>query len=403
MKYRTLLCGIFYASAAMGSPENTLSLEQALARAQAVSPAIRAANLNARAAEKATDAAGQMNNPELFLDAEGLGGELDLYNKAEYTFGLQQTFLRGNKRNIERKSALLESDKFACVAQEQVRQLTTNVRRAFFEVQALQNIVPIQSELLELGELSVETARQRFMAGAGSELEVAQAELSLEESRLEQRHREAELREAKVILSTLIDLPIEELPPLADTYDHLIPFAPFSVDDSHPTLKRLAADVERLRTDAERSRAQDRADLTFGAGVRHDAAADENSFVLSFSMPLSMNHRGQKEYAAGILLAEAALANREAVRRELQQALDQTMERHKAAVERVSMIQHQLIPKAEKAYDLTMEGYEAGRYSWIEQIEAQQHWTALRIRRIEALLAVQLLETELLKFRGNQL
>jgi cobalt-zinc-cadmium efflux system outer membrane protein len=58
-----------------------------------------------------------------------------------------------------------------------------------------------------------------------------------------------------------------------------------------------------------------------------------------------------------------------------------------------------LIPKAVKAYDLSRVGYEAGRFSWLELIAAQQHLADIRMGYIEALQEAHLARLDILKFK----
>ena len=62
------------------------------------------------------------------------------------------------------------------------------------------------------------------------------------------------------------------------------------------------------------------------------------------------------------------------------------------------MTRDRLTPKAEKAYELSRAGYDAGRFSWFELINAQQHLTEIRIRYIEALKDAHLARAEVSKF-----
>ena len=57
-----------------------------------------------------------------------------------------------------------------------------------------------------------------------------------------------------------------------------------------------------------------------------------------------------------------------------------------------------LIPKAEQAYQLIKAGYDAGRYSWLELIAAQQHLADIHIRQIEALRDAHFARAQIYRF-----
>ncbi|MDH3982512.1 MAG: TolC family protein, partial [Kiritimatiellaceae bacterium] len=62
------------------------------------------------------------------------------------------------------------------------------------------------------------------------------------------------------------------------------------------------------------------------------------------------------------------------------------------------MMRDRLMPVAEKAYELSKAGYDAGRFSWVELITAQQHLADIRIRHIEALRDAHIARAEISKF-----
>lgn len=398
MNYAIILCSGMLAAAGYAQPAKTMNLEQALALARTNSPALRAAGLEVDAARTAVGAAGLWSNPSLSLEAEGIGGDLDLYRDAEYSIGIRQEFLLGEKRLKERTAAALAVDVSRARVAESVLQLEAEVRHAFMELMAQQEIGSIRDEQMELARAFVEVARRRLEAGAGSELEQVQAELALEETTLSQTCCFGDTAAAKARLASLLGVPADQVPPLTGSYYDVQTCTDLGVQQNHPVLVRLEAEEVRILAQAEQARAQDIADITLGAGYKREAADDISTFVLFASVPLSFNRRGRAEHAAGLIQADAVRAARAEARRRLQQKLDTLRERHKGAVKEVTLIRENLLPRAERAYAISREGYEAGRFSWLELISAQQHLAEIRIRHIESLLAVHQLEAELAEF-----
>jgi len=394
-----LMCGMLSAAGGFAESYDALTLEQALSLARTHSPALRAADLEVNAARTAVGAAGLWENPLLGLEAEGIGGDLDLYQDAEYTIGIKQQFQLGGKRQMERVAAEQSVNAFMASTAESMLQLETGVRHAFMELLAQQEISRVRDEQMELARAFVEVARRRLEAGAGSELEKVQADLALEETTLAQTCCFGDVAAAKAELASLLGIPAGELPQVEGPYYEVESYADLAVKGGHPILRRLDVEAERALADAERARAQDVADITLGVGYKHEAIDDISTFVLSASMPLSFNRRGRAEHAAGLIRTDAVRATREEARRRLQQKLDTLRERHKGAVMEVMLTRDNLMPKAEQAYSLSREGYEAGRFSWLELISAQQHLAEVRIRYIESLLTMHRIEAELEQFR----
>ena len=394
-KLTVLFCSM--AVAGVAGP-GSLNLDQALELARQTSPELRAARLHTQAAEKSVDAAGLRKNPKLIFEAEGLGWDNDLFSEGEYTLGLKQEFQRRGKRRNARSTARKSREAARWAVQEKELELAAMVRQAFVELMAQQEIGTVRVEQEQLGRAFVEVAKRRRDAGGGSELAVVQAELALEETLLLQTCCFGDLAAAQEKLAALIGVPRSELGELVAPYYELDPVDGLLVDDSLPTLQRLAAQIDQVRGEAQQAKAKDAANITLDAGLRHEAMGDINTFVFGASMPLAFSRRGRAEQAVLLLRADALQAEQAEVRRQLQADLATTVALYKGAKVEVEMTHNNLMPKAEQAYVLSRAGYDAGRFSWFELITAQQHLAAIRIRYIEALKDAHLARAELSKF-----
>jgi outer membrane protein, heavy metal efflux system len=390
-----LLCSV--AVAGIADPAG-LTMEQALKLARTHSPELRAARMHSLAAEKGIGAAGLWENPELEFEAEGIGWDNDLFSEGEYSLGLVQEFQLGGKREKDRAVAL-ESVAVASQAMlEKELELAAEVRRAFVEVAVQQETDKVRSGQEELGRAFVEVAQRRHKAGGGSELEVVQAELALEEIILSRTCCFGDLQAAQEKLSSLIGVPVKAIGQLDMPYFELETFERLVVDDSHPALQHLEAEAGKVRAEARRAGAQDISNISLGAGYRYEAAGDINTFVFSASMPLGFNKRGRAEHAAGLLRADAVQAEREEVLRKLQAELASLLALYDGAKAEVELTKDNLMPKAEQAYELSREGYGIGRFSWLELIAAQQNLADIRIRYIESLRDAHLAHAQISKF-----
>lgn len=390
-----LLCSI--ALAGWAEP-GKITLDQALGLARQNSPELRAARLQTQAAEKAVTAAGRWENPYLRFEAEGIGGDLDGFNDGEYTVELMQTFERGGKRKYARNVAQ-ESIGIAFQGEaEKELALLADVRLAFIEVMAQQETGRVREEQEELGRAFVKVAQSRHEAGGASEMELVQAELQLEEIILSQTCCFGDLEAARTRLSSLIGLTEKEMGELDGDYYTLDAVEVSAIAESHPSLKRMDARIAATRAQAQQAKAKDATDITLGAGYKYEAAGDINTFVLGAKMPLNFVRAGRAEEAATLLRADALGAEREEVRRRLQQDLSVIAALYKGAKMEAEMTRDKLIPKAVQAYELSQTGYAAGRYSWIELIASQQHLAEIRVREIEALMDAHLARAEIYRF-----
>lgn len=403
MKYITfLLCSVAFAAHGAVQQE-TLTLERALERARINSPELKAARLQTQAATQGVKASGRWKNPELAFEAEGIGGDLDGFNDTEYTLALSQTFERGGKRKHGR--AVAEKSIAVAFQAEAAKELAllADVRLAFIEVVALQEVANVRAEQEKLALDFVNVAKERVKAGGASGLELLEAELSQAETRLENIGNSGELKTARIRLASLMGIPESQMGLLTAEYYDLPTLGTNVVADSHPVLQGLEAQVGVMRAGAALARSADAADITLGAGVRYEALDDASSFVLGASMPLNFVRSGKAAQAAALVRADAMAAEREELRRRLQQEFAVLASAYSAAKLEAEMTRDQLIPRAERAYALSKAGYDVGRFSWIELIATQQHLTEIRIRQIEALKSAHLARAEITRFMKEEI
>ena len=397
-KIIVLSIGVFCAVTGFAEP-GKLTLEQALALAHKQSPELRAARAQALAAGQNVRGAGLWNNPELGFEVENVGGDNNGFGRGEYTVGVSQEFpLSGKTRKAK------DVAEYGLKAADQAVQLTERefevmVRSAFTRVIALQEIGKITSDQEVLARGFAEAATKRYSAGGASELDTLQADSRYEEARLATLAIKKQLEGSLKNLASLLGVSSTELGrPVGDFYQALDDARKVVVGTSYPALQRFQSLEDQARAEAKLAQSQSIPDLTLGAGVRYQAEGDVQTFVLGASMPLPFVRRGRYESAASMLRADAISAERDRLQRDLQQDLTRVMIQYETAAVEASRHRDILLPKAAKGYELSREGYEAGRYSALEVIIAQQHFTETNIRYVKSLLDARLALAEMTKF-----
>ncbi len=402
-----LLCGTLLSASAQeyGEPSNLgssekpkLTLDQALVLAREYSPELKAAHLQAQAAGEAVYAVGRWKNPVLDLKSEKIGGDYEGTESANYSAMLRQTFERGGKR---RHARLVAEESVGIAFHEQAGKelaLLAEVHQAFIEVLAQQETETVRAEQEQLGRTFVEVAKRRFEAGRSSELDLVEAELALEEIKLFQTKCFGDLEAARIRLASLIGIPEPEMDELTGDYYILPVVEDAVVADTHPALRRLNAAIAAERARAAWAKSTDAADITLGAGYKHDAGDETGSFMFGVSMPLVFVRSGKAAQTAALTRVDALTTQYKELRRKLQEELSVLAAVYQRAKREAEMTRDRLIPRAEKAYELSKAGYDAGRFSWLELISTQQYLTEIRVRRIEALKSAHQVRAEITRF-----
>lgn len=392
-------------AALIGLSTSTLAmtLDEALELAAGQSPELRAARAETAAAEAEIQSSALWENPELELEAEGIGGDNSGIDSAEYTALLAQTVPVFGKKRIERRIAGTAAEAARFGELQTGLEFELRVREAFVDVQAEEKSAAVRSEQVDLATDFLETAQKRYEAGAAAEIEVLRAEMQLEESRLAFQAAENRLQAARNQLARLLGLP--EIEPLEGDFfqplDRAIEQIPekLNAESSNPFIQYGRAVEDQAAAEAELARRSRIPDLTLAAGARYEEEGHGQTWLFGASIPLPLWNRGRAEILSAGLAAEAAGAQRDLVHRELEQELETLRTEFENAVMEASRCREELLPKAERTIELGREQYKAGRTGWLEQIELQQMLADLRLRAVESQHTAWNAYIQLLKFR----
>lgn len=390
--FMTAAAGLFFSSPA-------LTLDEALQRASGESPELRAARAEAQASIQDIRTASAWADPELEFEMEGLGGNRG-GNKAEYTALFSQEFPVSGRIRQSRTAAAYAADAARAAGLEAGLDFERTVRLAFIDLQAAQEIRTVRSQQLSLAEEILDAVKKRNEAGAASELDVLHSGMLLESGRIEMQAAEKELAVARKKLSGWTGIPdIENVE--GDFF--LLPEIPEErlLCETHPVLQRFQALEKKAAAEVALAGSAGRPDITLGAGMRYEEAENAGSFIFSVSAPLPVFNRRRADVLSAGFRSEAVRFEKDRIRRELLLELNKTAAEFESAVQEVSVCRSLLLPKAERAVELSREGYASGRYGRLEYIAAQQMLADIRMRAVEAQRTALRAHAELLKFSAG--
>ncbi|MBI9020421.1 MAG: TolC family protein [Verrucomicrobia bacterium] len=374
-----------------------LTLDEALSAAAENSPELRAARAEARAASAEIRSAAVWANPELGFEAEGLGGDYNGADSAEYTLSLSQEFPTSGKNRKARAVATAAADAARWSGAEAGLDFQTAVRLAFIDAHAAEEILTVREQQLVLAEEFAGAAGRRHQAGAASELEVLRAGMMMETVRGERLAAEKAIETARQKLARLTGLPtLGKLD--GDFFQGLEKQIVAQLHASHPTLQYFQTLEKQAHAEVALAKRSAIPDVTFGAGARYEENGDVQSYLLFASIPLPLWNRGRADVLAAGFRVERAVGERQLAARDLEGERAEMQMEFELAVDGVARYRTVLLPQTERAVELVQEGYAAGRYGWLEQVEVQQMLAETRMGAIEAQRAALRAQAQLLKF-----
>jgi cobalt-zinc-cadmium efflux system outer membrane protein len=374
-----------------------LTLADALARAQAQSPLITAAEASVKAAEGRARQAGLMPNPEAGLQSENFAGSgaYGRFGAAETTATLSQRVELGGKRRTRAAAAAAEVETARISLLIAKADLSQEVAARYAEAVASRDRLVLARETAVRADDLSKVASTLVEAGREPPLRAMRAEAASREAAANVTAAEAEAAAARRALVTLWGEAAEAVD-LADA-DAAKAEAEPTVDPTETLDVRLArAERRTAETVIDRERAAGRPDLTVQAGVRKFEETGDSALIVGVSAPIPVFNRNQGVVAAARADATAAEAKERLVLARSVRTFRDAQAALVAADARMEALRDKILPQAQTAVDLARRGFEAGKFSLLDVLDAQTALTtaqtdliAARLERAKALAALE--------------
>lgn len=404
-----LLLGItssgFAIGAAVGSP--ALDLRTVLARTLEESPALDVFPYRERAADALIVQAGLRPNPELSVELENVVGTglYSGFDRAEATFALSQVIELGGKR--ERRTLLAEMNRELAGADYEVARIEVLAEAAqrFISVALGQALLKTAQLEERLAERALTVAERRAESGRASPIDESRARIAIVQATIAKSRAQRELASARIRLAASWG---ETNPTFGDVRADLFRFPevpPFEflrarLDDA-PTLGRFLT-LERVRAAELRlAESSGRQDARVGIGLRRFEESGESAVTLQFSMPLPFSDRNQGRISAARAEWEMTDAERRQARIAIHASLFEIHQELQHARAEAAALQEVALPEAQQALERIESGYEEGRFSYLDLIEARRQRLGIERAAIEAASSFHRLLLELERLTGE--
>ncbi len=370
---------------------STLSLSMAINQALQGSPALSSAKAALSAAEGTERQAGALSNPELGFEAENLAGSGEYRGTevAEYTYSISQKVELGGKRTSRRSLAGAERQARHKDMQATQMDIIRDVTMAYAEVLVNEDKLKLASARESLAKDVLANVSQRVGAARDPLIYKNQADVTLATARLENQKVQRDLQLAKRKLASLWgDTTLNESLESTVLTSVTVP-EPLNVYQSklvaNPDLQRYE-DLRSAKAAAfQLEKNQNIPDPSFSLGVRDFRETGHQAMVAGVSLPLPVFNRNSGNIArAGAEITQAEQDAKQA-RLNAEQALHEAWLDWQTAHSEASELQTRIIPAAQDALTLSRQGYERGRFSFLEVLNAQRTLAEAEAQRLDAL------------------
>ena len=370
----------------------TLALDQAIAWALEKSPVLAASGSRADAATASRSQAGALPNPELSIEAENIYGDgpYDGTDSAEITYGVEQLVELPGKRGNRVRVAEAEKIKIHYARDGARLDLIRDITTAYAELVAAQRELTVIEEERKLAEEVRNSVAARVEAGKEPPIQKNKAEIELSSSVIALDRARRAVNTKEQALMGLMGGGIGDFAIDAKSLPTLTEPEPFTYYQERlvqtPDAKGLEADVTQAQSALSLEKASAFPDPTLGFGVKQFREDDSQAFVAGISLPIpvfNLNRAGIQR--AGHELNAAKLEQRGG-QLTLETSLMEAYENFVSAYREASALNSSVLPGAEEAFSFSRQGYDAGKFGYLEVLDAQRTLFDARRQYNEAVL-----------------
>jgi cobalt-zinc-cadmium efflux system outer membrane protein len=378
-----------------------LSLPAAIKLAFERNKTLSAARLEISAVEATILQAGARPNPELSALMEDTRK-----STRTTTYQLNQPIELGGKRSARIEAAQRAHDIAVLDFLNQRAELRAGISAAYFDTLIAQEKLRLTQDLLKLSERSSNITARRVSAGKISPVEESKARVADANARLALHQARSDLTLAQRKLAAYwgeshLDARFTLTADAAQTVPNLPELAGFTSRVSDGPAVRLARlEVERRRALARIESSKRVPDLTLSLGNKRDEEAGRNMWVVGFSIPIPVFDSNQGNELEALRRLDKARDEQAATELRIQGEAAQSYERMRNAAHEVAALRQDIIPAAESAFNAASKGFELGKFSFLDVLDAQRSYFQAKSQYWQALSNVHQAAAELDRLAG---
>ncbi len=386
--------------------KNTLSFQEVLQRILQQNPRLPIIHYELGAKEGTITQESLRLNPELTIELENLAGS-GLYSglkEMESTIQVGQTIVLGHKR--QKKIHAAQLDKTLSLRDRDIllANLMAEAQKRFIALQVLQEKLALRQEMIVLADSFQKKIATRIEAGRTSQAELPQAEMVVLRHQMAFKQLLGDMSMARLRLAVLwgSNHPDFERVEGFTNQELTMPKLEIYQQNMHlnPDLVRLSAETDYKKSLLTVAQAGKIPDLTLNAGFRHLNGPQHTAFTVGASIPMPFFNRNQGEITTASYLLKKAEAEQQVTTLETENEVQALYETLKSTYLTAEMLKTTLLPKAAEAITITTTGYEMGKLSYINVLDALRMQLEVREEYLQTVTLFHQLTTDLERLAG---
>lgn len=318
---------------------------------------------------------------------------------------LNQEIELGNKRDARIEAADTIFSKADAQIDIKKADIHANVIATFYAVLASQERLSLAKSSLEVANLALDAAAKRVKAGKSSPVEETKSKIAKSGAEIELSQAASQLASNRKKLSALWG---NQTPLLTDV-DGVVSTIPETTTlselnkmlDNAPAIKLARFEVisREALTKVERSKITP--NITISAGVVNNQEIGLNQALLGLTVPIPIFDRNQGNVQEAISRTYKAQDELVALENQLSTNLSSEYERLNSARQASEFLRVEILPGAQSAFDSANKGFSAGKFNFLDVLDAQRTLFQSKSQYIQALLEAHQAVAEIERILGD--
>jgi cobalt-zinc-cadmium efflux system outer membrane protein len=379
------------------SEQTTMTLEELEQMALQNNPTYAQATANIQAAKGRKKQSGLYPNPTVGYQGEQIRG--GAFHGGEQGFFVQQDIVLGGKLGLNRVIFDQELKQAETETEEQKVRVVANVRTSYIQSLAAQQTLELRQNLRKLADDAVETSHQLANVGQADAPDVLESEVEAQQAELAVTMAEQNQHRIWKALSAVVGNPrlplmrlegkLEETPPV--NADELVE----KIVNESPAAKIAELGVKRAEAILARAKRESIPDLQIRGGMEQNGELlpEPNGKPVGLQgfadvgVRIPIFNRNQGNVATADADVERAKREVERVKLVLRERAATVVQNYSFSQTAVDRYKNQMIPRAQKAYELYAKKYQGMAAAYPQVLVAHRTLMQLEVSYISALEA----------------
>jgi cobalt-zinc-cadmium efflux system outer membrane protein len=317
------------------------------------------------------------------------------FHGGEQGFFVQQDIVLGGKLGLNRKIFDQELKQAETEADEQKVRVVTNVRMSYTQALAAQQTFELRRNLSKLADDAVETSHQLANVGQADAPDVLESEVEAQQAQLAVTMAEQSQERVWKALAAVVGNPrlpllklegrLEDTPPV--NVDELVE----KIVNESPAVRIAELGVKRAEAALARAKREPIPDLQLRGGMQQNGELLSNGRAVGLQgfadvgVRIPIFDRNQGNIASAKADAERAKREVERVKLVLRERAARVVQNYTFSQTAVDRYKNQMIPRAQKAYEMYTKKYQEMAAAYPQVLIAQRTLMQLEVSYINAL------------------